>query len=70
MRFLLDTNTANHFIQPTADIRAIAEAEVRDGHRIGISIPVLAELAFGIENSSRRAQNMESLTKAMQFLKL
>ena len=39
--------------------------EVARGKRIGIGIPVLGELWFGVENSASREQNMHRLLAAI-----
>jgi tRNA(fMet)-specific endonuclease VapC len=41
---------------------------VAQGHRIGIAVPVLAELWHGIENSSSRDRNAERLRRVLPDL--
>ena len=53
-RFLLDTGMAAHYINRRRGIYERAREAVRHGHRLGIGLPVLAELWYGIENSSTR----------------
>jgi tRNA(fMet)-specific endonuclease VapC len=60
-RFLLDTNAAGHYINRRHGIRERALQEVAQGNRIGICMPVLAELWFGVENSSSRERNAQRL---------
>jgi len=47
-----------------------AREEVVKGSRIGIGVPVLAELAFGIELSASRERNLHSLRVALAAWKL
>ncbi len=58
-RFLLDTGAAGDFINRRRDVYAQARSAVAQGHRVGIGLPVLAELWYGVENSSRRDRNAE-----------
>ena len=53
-RFLLDSNAAGHYINRRKGVRERAIAEVARGNRIGICMPVLGELWFGVENSASR----------------
>ncbi len=57
-RYLLDTNAAGDYIKRRRGIRERALTEVRRGNRIGICVPVLAELWFGVENSASRDRNL------------
>ena len=43
-RFLLDTGTAQDFINHRRGIRERVDAERHQGNRIGICVPVLGEL--------------------------
>lgn len=70
MRYLLDTNTANDYIHNHRDITDHAKRLAKDGHRIGISMPVLAELLFGVENSQNRDRNMKLVKIGMNSLVL
>ncbi|MBI1831857.1 MAG: type II toxin-antitoxin system VapC family toxin, partial [Planctomycetes bacterium] len=69
-RFLLDTNTAGHYVNKRLGVFDRARAEVVKGNVIGIAIPVLAELAAGVENSSSRDRNMKSLKAALGALRI
>src|SRR5260370_21310317 len=60
-RYLLDTNAAGDYIKRRRGIRERALTEVRRGNRIGICVPVLAELWFGVENSASRDRNLYRL---------
>src|SRR5258707_13964596 len=69
-RFLLDTNSAGHYINKRHNVFQRARLEVAKGKLIGICIPVLAELVAGIEHSDTRDRNMKSLKAALPALKL
>lgn len=60
-RFLLDTEIAGDFINRRRGIYERALDEVRRGNPVGIGIPVLAELAYGVEQSTSRDRNMQRL---------
>lgn len=64
-RYLLDTNAAGHYINRRHGIRERAMAEVASGNRIGICVPVLGELWFGVENSASRDRNLQRLMVAV-----
>jgi tRNA(fMet)-specific endonuclease VapC len=69
-RFLLDTNSAGHYVNKRHGGFERARVEVAKGNPIGIGIPVLAELVAGIEHSSSRERNMKSLKAALPSLKV
>ncbi len=69
-RFLLDTGIAGDFIDRRRGVFERGRAETTNGNTIGIGMPVLAELVFGMELSASRERNMRSLQRAMAFLKL
>jgi tRNA(fMet)-specific endonuclease VapC len=69
-RFLLDTGIASDYINHRNGVRERAAEEVRQGNRLGIGTPVLAELLFGIEGSATREENMRRLYRALPTLKL
>jgi len=50
-RYLLDTNSAGHFISKRLGLFERVRIEGAKGHSIGIAITVLAEIVAGIENS-------------------
>jgi tRNA(fMet)-specific endonuclease VapC len=64
-RYLLDTNAAGAYINRRHGVRERAMAEVARGNRIGICIPVLGELWFGVENSASRDHNLQRLMAAV-----
>jgi len=67
-RFLLDTGSAGDYINRRHDVYEQARAAVTRGHRVGIGLPVLAELWFGVENSSSRDRNAERLRRVLPDL--
>ncbi len=67
-RFLLDTGTAGDYINRRRDVYAQARAAVAQGHRVGIGLPVLAELWYGVENSNSRDRNAERLRRVLPDL--
>ncbi len=69
-RYLLDTGIAGDFINRRRGVRERAEAEVRRGNRIGIGIPVLGELLYGIELSATREENVKRLHRALPYLRI
>jgi len=64
-RYLLDTNAAGHYINRRLGVRERAMSEVARGNRIGICVPVLGELWFGVENSASRERNLKRLLVAV-----
>jgi len=69
-RYLLDTNTAGDFIDKRGETPERAREARRAGARIGIGIPVLAELYYGVEFSASREKNLERLRRALAGLKI
>jgi tRNA(fMet)-specific endonuclease VapC len=67
-RFLLDTGSAGDYIHRRRGVYERARAAVADGHRVGIGLPVLAELWYGVENSSTRERNAERLRRVLPEL--
>jgi len=67
-RFLLDSNMAGDFIDRRGKVPEHAQAARRRGCRIGIGMPVLAELYYGIEFSASREKNLERLRRALSNL--
>ena len=61
MRFLLDMGIASDYINRRHGVYERAQAEVAKGNPIGIGVPILAELVFGIERSQSRDRNMQRL---------
>jgi tRNA(fMet)-specific endonuclease VapC len=67
-RFLLDTGTASDYTNRRLGVFERARQEVARGNKIGIAIPVLAELHFGIELSASRERNRRKLREALASL--
>lgn len=67
-RFLLDTGSAGDYIHRRGGVYERARTVIKDGHRIGIGLPVLAELWFGVENSSSREKNADKLRRVLSEL--
>ncbi|WP_165228374.1 type II toxin-antitoxin system VapC family toxin [Aquisphaera insulae] len=69
-RFLLDTGIASDFINRRLRVFERARDETARGGRIGIAIPVLAELVAGIERNASRERNMGRLRRAIPALRV
>ena len=67
-RYLLDTGSAGDYINRRSGVYERARQAVVDGHRVGIGLPVLAELWYGVENSSTRDRNAERLRRVLPDL--
>jgi tRNA(fMet)-specific endonuclease VapC len=67
-RSLLDTGTAGDYIHRRRDVYERVREAATGGHRIGIGLPVLAELWYGVENSSTRERNAERLRRVLSDL--
>jgi len=69
MRFLLDTNICIYIIKkkPAAIIKKFRTFQIND---LGISSITLAELEFGVYNSSRQEQNQEALSQFVSPLEI
>ena len=67
-RFLLDTGIAGDYVHRRRGIYERAREAIKAGHRIGIGLPVLAELWFGAENSSSRERNAAKLRRVLPEL--
>lgn len=68
--YLLDTGIAQDFQAGRGSVRARAITHRKEGHRIGICVPVLGELWSGVECSSSRQRNLESLRQALATLRI
>jgi tRNA(fMet)-specific endonuclease VapC len=69
-RFLLDTGIAAHYMNRRQGVHLRAKAEMAKGHKVGICIPVLAELCFGAENSNSRDATLRQISRALRTWKL
>ena len=67
-RFLLDTGIAGDYLNRRHDVYERSREAVARGDRVGIGLPVLAELWFGVENSSTREANAERLRRGLSDL--
>jgi tRNA(fMet)-specific endonuclease VapC len=65
---LLDTGIAQDYQAKRGEIREQAIVRRKDGHRIGICVPVLGELWSGVEYSSSRGRNLPLLRQALSTL--
>jgi tRNA(fMet)-specific endonuclease VapC len=64
-RFMFDTGIAGDYLDFRHGVFERAKAEVAAGNRIGICVPVLGELVFGIECSQSRESNWRNLRRAL-----
>jgi tRNA(fMet)-specific endonuclease VapC len=64
----MDTGIAQDYQAGRAGIREQAVAHRKNGHRIGIGMPVLGELWSGVECSASRDRNLVLLKKALSTL--
>lgn len=69
-RFLFDSGIASDYLNHRRGVFERARIEVAQGNRIGIGVPVLAELIAGIEHSKSRDRSMQLLKSALATLKL
>lgn len=69
-RFLLDTGIAGDYINDRNGIVGRVKAEVLRGNIIGIGIPVLAELQFGVANSADPRRSSQLLFRALPTLRV
>src|SRR5437870_2698252 len=67
-RFLFDSGIASDYINRRHGVYDRARQEVLNGHRLGIGIPVLAELHYGIRRSASRDENLRRLHRALAKL--
>jgi tRNA(fMet)-specific endonuclease VapC len=70
MRYLLDTNAAADCIFRRKGMPERVKEARAAGHKIGIAIPVLAELLAGIEYSASRDKNLEILNRTVGLFRL
>ena len=67
-RYLLDIGIAGDYIDRRRGVFERAREEVARGHRMGIAVSVLAELAYGVEWSASRERNLQKLHVALSRL--
>src|ERR1700730_8163384 len=69
-RYLLDTNMAGNFIEKRGKVPERAREARGKGGRIGIDMPVLAELYYGVEFSASRDKNLQRLRRGLSGMKI
>jgi tRNA(fMet)-specific endonuclease VapC len=69
-RYLLDTNTAADFVAKRGSTPDRAKEARGRGAKIGVGIPVLAELYYGLEFSASRELNLSKLQHAVGQLRV
>jgi tRNA(fMet)-specific endonuclease VapC len=67
-RYLLDTGAAGDYLARRNGVFPHAKEEVASGNRIGICVPVLGELYYGIELSASRERNLQRLLRDLPTL--
>ena len=67
-RYLLDTGAAGDYLARRNRVFPRAKEEVARGNRIGICVPVLGELHYGIELSASRERNLQHLRRDLPTL--
>lgn len=69
-RYLLDSNTAADFVAKRGAVPDRARETRLRGGKIGIGVPVLAELYYGFEYSASRDLNLRKLGHALGELRI
>jgi tRNA(fMet)-specific endonuclease VapC len=69
-RHLLDTNAASDYIFRRRGVRERAMQARAAGAKIGIGLPVVAELLGGIENSSSRDKNLDIVNRHLYLFRI
>ena len=69
-RYVFDSGIANEYLGRRPKVYGRARAAVALGHRIGICVPILGELRYGIEYSSTRAANLQRLRSDLRAWKV
>jgi tRNA(fMet)-specific endonuclease VapC len=67
-RYLLDTGAAGDYLARRNQVFSRARQEVAQGNRMGICVPVLGELYYGIELSASRDKNLQRLRRDLPTL--
>ncbi|MEI7458671.1 MAG: hypothetical protein WCK15_04640 [Pirellula sp.] len=67
-RILLDSGILSDYVNRRRGVPEKPRGHVQLGIRIGTCIPVLAEMAAGIEASTSRDRNMVALIAALQAI--
>jgi tRNA(fMet)-specific endonuclease VapC len=69
-RYLLDTNALADFVFRRHGMQERVESARLAGHAIGTSLPALAELFAGVENSASREFNLPTLNRQIRLVRL
>jgi tRNA(fMet)-specific endonuclease VapC len=69
-RYLLDTNSAAHCIFRRKNVHERVKQVRVTGAKIGIGLPVLAELLAGVENSASREKNLTLVDRNLRLFRL
>jgi len=69
-RYLLDTGIAGIYVAKRDPVFNRARDEARQGNVIGICVPVLGELYYGIENSASRERSLQALRISLPSLRV
>ena len=69
-RYLLDTGIIGDFLDNRGGIVERVRKERKAGNRIGTTLPIVAELYFGAENSSNRESNLKRTDFGLRELAL
>ena len=67
-RYLLDTNIAGHYMSRRRGVYERTRAEVAAGNHVGVCVPVVAELSYGVEFSATRDRNRQRLQLLLSHL--
>lgn len=67
-KFILDSGIVGAYMNRRGRIFEKLQAEVQSGVRIGTCVPVVAEIASGIELSASRNRNMEIFQRNLRSL--
>lgn len=69
-RFLLDTNSAGHCFFRRHGVHERVKQARKDGHKIGLGMPVVAELLAGIECSASRDKNIDVVNRHLRLFRI
>ncbi len=69
-KFLLDSGILSAHIDRRLGVYEKARAKTAEGHRVGTCVPVVAEMAAGLERSTTRDRNLKALRLALPTLKI
>ena len=69
-KLLLDSGIVGAFINRRGNVFDRLQSAVREGNRIGTCLPVVAELVYGIENSTSRERNLDTLQRNLTALRI